>query len=118
MYFKAPGRYLTQGSPALAWGDFTIYLEVADDQFALRQVNEFEDGSILRYNREYRCDDYGQLYGGRFSRKPKWAKFFPKAKIISVSDFVKIWRVAGRSQLWQEQLAHSRVLQWGSWRFG
>jgi hypothetical protein len=114
MLLKAPGRYLMQGSAASGWGDFTHYLEVADDQFTVREVDVFENGNILRYDRSHWCDDYGMLLGLRFSRKPKWAVFFPGAEVISAADFEKVWRKARRSPLWELQVNSSRVAEWGA----
>jgi hypothetical protein len=114
--FKAPGRFLMEGSPALEWGDFTAYVEVADDQFATRQVCVFRNGKVLRYDRAHWCDDFGMLTGLRFSRKPKWAVYYPGAELITLRDFEKVWRTAHTSNLWETQLASSRVAKWGPFR--
>ena len=117
MHIKAPGRCLRHyGSAAFHWGDFTNYLEVADDQFAVREVKIFENGNILRYDRSHWCDIYGMLSGLRFSRKPKWAVFFPNAQVITGADFEKVWSKARRSPLWKLQVNNSRVAEWGAWR--
>ena len=91
-YFKAPGR-LMQRSLAAGWG-ITRYLEVGDDWLAVRQVDFFENGNVLRYDRHHKWDNYGMLVGLKFSRKPKWAKFFPGADTISEDDFERAWRSA------------------------
>jgi hypothetical protein len=114
MYIKAHGRYLMQGSRATNWGDFTQYLEVGDNQFTLRQVDIFGNGNVLRYDASHWCDDYGMLIGLRFSRKPKWAAFFPGAELISAADFEKVRRAAQRSPLWPLQVASSRAAEWGT----
>jgi hypothetical protein len=114
MHVKTPGRYLMQGSRAADWGDFTRYLEVGDNQFALRQVDVFENGKVLRYDPSHWCDDYGMLIGLRFSRKPKWAVFFPGAELISAAEFEKVWRAAQRSLIWDFQVASSRAVEWGA----
>jgi hypothetical protein len=118
MHIRAPGRRLVQGSPVFDWGDFICYLEVADDQFTVRQVDVFENGNILRYDRSHWCDVYGMLLGLRFSRKPKWAVFFPGAEVISAADFEKVWRTARRSPLWELQVNSSRAAEWGAWPYG
>lgn len=107
-YVKAPGR-LMQRSLAAGWGSVSRYLEVGDDQRAVRQVDVFENGNILRYDRYHERDDYGMLVGLRFSRKTKWAKFFPGAEMISGDDFEKVWRPAQSSPLWGLQIASSGI---------
>jgi hypothetical protein len=106
-YFQVPGR-LWHGSLTEGWGGISRYVEVGDDQLAVRQVDIFENGRVLRYDREHRWDDYGILMGVRFSRKPKWAAFFPGAEIISKDDFERVWRSAQSSAMWGLQVASSR----------
>ncbi len=91
-YFSAPGRFLPNGSPATSWGVWTVYIEVADDQLAVRQIDRFKNGNLLCYDRDYRRDEFGYLVGLRFSRKPKWRKFYPNTEIISASGFDAEWK--------------------------
>jgi hypothetical protein len=107
-YFKAPGFHLRDRTTT-NWGDFTWFVEVGDDQRAIRQVNAFDDGNILRYDRSHNWDDYGMLLGLKFSRKPKWSKFFPGAELISADDFEGVWRLAQSSPLWSLQLSTLRT---------
>ena len=115
-YFKAPGRVMRLSSSGkywqvldeTEWGRITRYCEVADDQYAVRQVDIYDNGNILRYDREHRRDIYGMLSGLRFSRKPKWADYFPGAEIITASEFEKIWRKALMSPLWELQRVSRR----------
>jgi hypothetical protein len=109
LYFKAPGRCLRQEFLASEWGEFVRYMEVADDQYAVRQVEVFENGNILRYDRTHWCDDFGQLLGLRFSHKPKWAVAFPGAELIEAAHFERVWRAARQSPLWEQQVARSRA---------
>ena len=115
-YFKAPGRSLRQDFLASQWGAFVRYVEVADDQFAFRQIEVFDNGAMLRYDRSHWCDDFGRLLGLRFSRKPKWAKAFPGAELIDAAEFDRIWHRAKRSPLWEQQLKSSLVAEWGAFR--
>jgi hypothetical protein len=110
--FKAPGRWLRRDSAAAEWGDFVRFLEIADDQFAIRQVDVFEN--VIRYDRAHWCDDFGQLLGMRFSRKPKWSFSFPGVQLIELADFGRVWRAALRSAQWKLQVARSRAGQWGA----
>ena len=66
LLFTAPGRLLVEESPAKEWGDFTDFVEVADDQVAVRHVYLFRNGNSLRYGRAHWCDDFGRLTGVRF----------------------------------------------------
>jgi hypothetical protein len=114
LYFKAPGRFIRRDSVAAEWGDFVRFLEVGDDQYAVRQVEVFDNGNVLRYDRAHWCDDFGRLLGLRFSRKPKWAVAFPGAELIEAADFERTWRSARRSPLWKQQRARSRAAEWGA----
>ena len=116
-YFKAPGsvsRLSPSGKFDLTcddtdWGRITQYREVADDQWAVRQVDAYENGNVLRYDRSHRRDDYGSLIGLKFSRKPKWVVYFPAAEIISAGEFEKVWQTALMSPLWELQVASRRI---------
>jgi hypothetical protein len=108
LYFKAPGRLMRDRLSA-DWGNFTWFVEVGDDQRAIRQVNVFDNGNVLHYDRSHNWDDYGMLLGLKFSRKPKWSKFFPGAELISADDFERVWRLAQSSRLWSLQLSASRA---------
>jgi hypothetical protein len=96
LYFKAPGRFLVKGSPAAEWGRFVSYIELADDQQASRQVNVFQNGNVLHYDRSHPRDEFGRLTGLKFSRHPKWRHFFPGAEILTASEFEAVWREAVR----------------------
>ena len=91
-YFTAPGRFLPNDSPAASWGEWTVYIEVANDQLAVRQINRFKNGNILCYDHDHRRDEFGYLTGLRFSRKPKWRKFYSNAEIISAAEFAAEWK--------------------------
>lgn len=106
-HFTAPGRYLAQRSPAIEWGRFTHFIEVADDREASRQVDVFKNGYVLRYDRSHRRDAYAYLMGLRFSRKPKWKHYFPGVELISTAEFEDVWGLALASPFWEQQLAES-----------
>ena len=117
-HFKAPGRRLQQDFLAVEWGEFSSYVEVGDDQYAIRQVELFDNGNVLRYDREHWCDDYAMMAALKFSRKPKWSVYFLGAELINPPEFEKVWRIAERSELWAQQVKRSRVKQWGAFRAG
>jgi len=60
-------------------------------KFAMRQVETFADGNMLRYDRTHWCDDFGMLLRLKFSRKPKWAAHFPGAEAITAAGFEKVY---------------------------
>lgn len=91
-HFAASGHFLPDGSPAVSWGDWTIYVEVGDDQLAVRQINRFQNGNVVCYDKGHQRDEFGYLVGLRFSLKPKWRKFFPDAEVISATEFDAEWR--------------------------
>ncbi len=113
LYVKAPGRCLRTDSLAAGWGAMTCYLEVGDDQYAVRQIEVYHNGNILRYDRSHWCDAFGQLFGLRFSRQPKWAEFFPGGRVIELAEFERVWREARGSSQWEQQAASSRSAEWG-----
>lgn len=94
LYFKAPGRFLVKGSPAAEWGRFVSYIEVADDQQASRQVNVFQNGNVLHYDRSHCKDAFARLTGIKFSKKPKWRHFYPGVEMLTASEFEAVWREA------------------------
>ena len=64
-YLKAPNPLL----PLLAhWGTFTRFLEIAEDGFAHRQVDAFQNGNFLRYDRENWSDESGMLAEANLKR--------------------------------------------------
>jgi hypothetical protein len=91
LYFKAPDRFLPKGSPAAEWGRFVSYIEVADDQDASRQVNVFQNGNVLHYDRSHDKDAFARLTGIKFSKKPKWRVFYPGAEILTAAEFEAVW---------------------------
>jgi hypothetical protein len=114
LYFKAQGRGRRQDSLAAEWGGYLVCVEVAEDQYAVRQVELFDNSNVLRYDRTHWCDDFGRLLGLRFSRKPKWTAHFSGAELIEVAEFESVWRAACRSPLWAQQVACSRAAEWGA----
>lgn len=110
-YFK--GKRQSYGVPLLSseWGEFTFYIEV-DDQYVTRQVNEFENGNVLRYNREHWCDDFGRMFIAKFSRKQKAGRGMRQ---FSQEQFEQAWRRAVSHGMWAEQQSHSLLEKWGTW---
>lgn len=104
LHFKERGRSLHHSYESWGWGPFTRYVEVADDRLAARQVEVFDDGRILRYDRAHPRDAFGQLVMNLFSRKPKWAAGRAGVETIDAAAFDRAWRASLRSPLWAEQV--------------
>jgi len=115
LYFQATGTHFMIGSLAKAWGEFIRYLEVGDDQLAIREVEKYKNGNIVIYDRIHWCDDFGMLIGYRFSLKPKWSAHFRNVRILSAVEFENVWRMAQSAPEWENQVASSRVAKWGEW---
>ncbi len=83
-------RYLT-----IDWGTFTIYGEIGEDLFAMREVRVYENGNCLRYDRENWCDDFGEL--GSAKHTEKYEKHSRKewvVKDIDKTEFESVWELA------------------------
>jgi hypothetical protein len=108
-YFKERGRCLHPDSLAADWGDCVRYVEIGDDRYAVRQVEVYSDGRVLRYDLSHWCDKFGQLFGCLFSHKPKAIESRQSAETIDANEFERAWRDALDSPTWQQQLGHSLV---------
>jgi hypothetical protein len=64
-------------------------LEIGLDRYATRQVDWFENGYALRYDREHYIDEFGTLADLRYSSK--WKRWWPDSKPIDGSAFERIW---------------------------
>lgn len=110
-YFS--GKRKSYGIPLLSneWGSFTFFIEV-EDQHVVRQVNQYENEKIVRYDRLHWCDRFGFMYAGKFSRKQKAGNGMTK---ITCHDFARIWDRALAEAAWSEQQAHQMMHEWGNW---
>jgi hypothetical protein len=111
-YFKERGR--RYNSLAVAWGECWRYVEIAEDRFAARQVEDYGKGRVLRYDRSHWCDEFGQLFGCLFSHKQKAISSRRLAEVIEASEFERAWKAAQRSPLWEEQVASSLAAERGA----
>lgn len=106
-YFKEHGRPLHHDSLATGWGECVRYVEIADDHYAARQVEDYTHGRVLRYDRTHWCDQFGQLFGCLFSNKQKAINNRPTAVVIEQTEFEQAWISALASPLWTQQIEHS-----------
>jgi hypothetical protein len=113
-YFKERGHCLRRRSMAADWGECVRYVEIGEDRFAVRQVEVFSDGRVLRYDRSHWCDRFGQLFGCRFSHKQKAISGRRRAVVIEAKEFERAWRAALRSPMWAQQVEHSLAAEWGA----
>jgi hypothetical protein len=112
-YFSGSRDRYSANSPeaCASWGGYQYFIEV-DDQYVTRQVKCYENGNVLRYDRNHWCDDFGYMFVGKFSRKEKAGRGMVA---LTAAEFEKVWVSALASPLWEEQRARSRQDEWGSW---
>jgi hypothetical protein len=113
-YFKERGRCLHRDSLASDWGECIRYVEIGDDRYALRQVEVYGDGRVLKYDRTHWCDKFGQLFGCLFSHKQKAVDGRTGAEVIESGEFERAWLAAAGSQMSRPQSEHSLVAHWGA----
>jgi hypothetical protein len=94
-YNKSAPQKRRTGLPGEEWGCFVRYLEIGDDSYATRQVDVFENGHALRYDRSHYVDDYGMLADMRWSTR--WSEWWPGGQEISPAQFGEVWRDAASS---------------------
>jgi len=89
-YFEYSGQGW-QHHVSETWGPCRRLVEVHDDQMANRQIDFYENGWVLKYQRGKARDQYGILIGCKFSKKYKWRKSFRNVRIISQAEFDSTW---------------------------
>lgn len=94
--------------PAASWGPFTRYVEVGEDLHALRQVDFFENGNMLSYDRTHWVDDFGMLGDARINRNRKQG-LWGSSEEIGTEEFEQVWGAARRCSLWQRQVATAQM---------
>ena len=99
-------------SPLYEWGNFTSFVEAADDLRSNRSVSLFDDGRMLRYDRTHWCDEFGMLGDARLNRNMR-ISLSGEISEISRAEFDAQWERAGAGALWQHQLSTSRSKELG-----
>jgi hypothetical protein len=112
-FFKERGCSLRRDSLAADWGECIRYVEIGDDRYAVRQVEVYNSGRVLRYDRSHWCDRFGQLFGGLFSQKQKAIDGRLRAEVIEAKEFERAWREALGSHMWVRQVEQSLAAEWG-----
>ena len=88
---QAPYEY----KDAYHWGAFTRYLEITADGFASRQVDEYANGYLSRYDRVHWDDQFGTLASLRFSEA--WTREWGLPITVARTEFEARWEAASRS---------------------
>jgi hypothetical protein len=110
LYDKTPDQEILEGLPASSWGKFTRYLEIAEDRYANRQVDWFENGYALRYDREHYVDEFGKLADLRYSRK--WHRWWPNSIPIDRAEFENVWSNAAHTPAEPLQTQSKEASSW------
>jgi hypothetical protein len=99
--------------PIAEWGKFSRYTEIGDDDYAVRQVDEFESGKLLRYDRSHWTDKFGMLADATLPKVPR--KKSPwKVVTITANEFEQIWARAENSPEWKIQQSESLMKDRGN----
>ena len=96
--------------PAAAWGTCTLYLEIGEELWPVRQVRVFENGEMLSYDCAHWVDGFGMLYGCR--RRRPGASGGPGEE-IGAEEFERVWATARRSATWPRQVVTAQMDQAG-----
>jgi hypothetical protein len=113
-YFKERGRCLRPDFLVAGWGECVRYVEIGEDRYAVRQVEVYGDGRVLRYDRSHWCDRFGQLFGCLFSRKQKAIAGRGEAVAIEPKELERAWHAALSSPMWDQQVEQSLAAEWGA----
>jgi hypothetical protein len=102
-FYKSPGERSIELEPMRSWGAFCRYGQIAEDLYISRQVDVFENGFALSYDRNYWCDDFGMLGGLRFCRR-QWEEAWGPLIEIDRPTFEQLWQDSQLSPLKDLQL--------------
>jgi hypothetical protein len=94
-YHKSTPQRLNELTDASSWGCFVRFIELADDNFALRQVDEYENGYLTCYDRKHWQDQFGMLADFRYGKLCK--KHWGQPDVITREEFERKWQQAARS---------------------
>ena len=113
-YFeKAVGQGPEILEPMASWGRSIRYLEIGEDLWIVRQVDVFENGNMLSYDRAHWIDDFGMLGEARINRNRKRGPCGRSEEIDAV-EFGRVWTAARASPMWPQQVATARMARMGA----
>jgi len=94
-YHRSPIQAPYELKEAAEWGSFVRYIELHDDGFASRQVDEYANGYLNRYDRTHWDDQFGTLASLRFGEA--WLQLWGQPVVITPSEFEEKWKAAASS---------------------
>lgn len=95
-YLKSPPQKPYELKVSFEWGGFVRYIEIGDDLFATRQVDEYENGYLTCYDREHWEDQFGALADFRYGET--WRKHWGESDtFIESTLFEQKWGEAANS---------------------
>jgi hypothetical protein len=68
-----------------AWGTSTYFVEIGEDCYVKRQIEVYENGNVLCYDRSHSWDSYGMLSDKRMDRRDI------EEFAISKAEFEEVW---------------------------
>jgi hypothetical protein len=86
-YFKRPWDE-SRGDEHDDWGSSTWFFEVGSDGYVERQIEVYEAGQVLKYDREHMEDGYGKLAEGALDLER--TGFLPFE--TDAEEFERTWR--------------------------
>jgi hypothetical protein len=95
-YQKALHQFDRYRTPT--WGEFEFFIEIAEDLFANRAIQVYENGKALRYDRKHYADEFGSLGDARHTADSekrtaeRWT-----IVVLSAEEFETAWQQAGRA---------------------
>jgi len=90
MIYRKASKVVDRYSPLCDWGTFSRYLEIEDDSYAVRQVDLFENGYALRYDRGNWIDGCRSLAEMKYD-EAKWAAWWGPDEAIAAVEFEAVW---------------------------
>ncbi len=112
-YEKAVGQGPAILAPAASCGRFTRYMEIGEDLRAVRQVDVFESGNLLCYDRIHWVDDFGMLADARINRNRKRGPW-GQSEEVEGAEFERVWNAARASPMWPQQVAKAQMARMGA----
>lgn len=94
-YHRSPPQRPYPHKDSESWGSFVRYVELGDDGYAVRHVDEYENGNLSRYDREKWDDQFGTLANFRFG--DSWIQHWGVPEPIAPEEFEAKWHAAGAS---------------------
>jgi uncharacterized protein DUF6881 len=75
------------------WGSVIFYTEFDDEGWAVRQLEVYQSGDVLAYDRSHMHDEYGGLVDQRFDEDTRRRMVVPPWRIYEISkeEFERVW---------------------------